>query len=239
MDLLADLTPAQREAVIHVDGPLAGPRRRGVGQDPGHHPTGRLHARQGDRRGEHPRPDLHQQGRRRDEERIEALAPRSGVWVGTFHGLCARLLRSYAPLVGIDRGFTIFDQSDRLRAVKDAMERLELEDASVTPERVDAAISRAKNDLVTPEMMSKRAGDHVQAVTAKVYARYQERSESRVGRRLRRPARPPRHDPQEAPRRPLRPRRPVPLRPRRRVSGHEPRPVRHHPGPASTGPTSA
>ena len=52
-------------------------------------------------------------------ERIEALVPRSRVWVGTFHGFCARLLRSYAPLVGIDRGFTIYDQADRLRAVKD------------------------------------------------------------------------------------------------------------------------
>ena len=109
------------------------------------------------------------------KERIETLVPRSGVWVGTFHGLCARLLRSYAPLVGIDRGFTIYDQSDRLRAVKDAMERLELEDAAVTPERIDSTISKAKNDLVTPEMMAKKAGDHVQAVTAKVYARYQER----------------------------------------------------------------
>ena len=61
-------------------------------------------------------------------ERIEALAPGSGVWVGTFHSLCARLLRTYAPLVGLDRGFTIYDQADRLRAVKQAMERLDLDE---------------------------------------------------------------------------------------------------------------
>ena len=175
MDLLADLTPAQREAVAHVDGPLL--VLAGAGSGKTRVITRRVAYMLGKGIGGANILALTFTNKAAGEmkERIEALAPRSGVWVGTFHGLCARLLRTYAPLVGIDRGFTIFDQSDRLRAVKDAMERLELEDASVTPERVDSAISRAKNDLVTPEAMSKRAGDHVQAVTAKVYARYQER----------------------------------------------------------------
>ena len=175
MDLLADLTPAQREAVIHVDGPLLVLAAAGSGKT--RVITRRVAYMLGKGIGGANILALTFTNKAAGEmkERIEALTPKSGVWVGTFHGLCARLLRSYAPLVGIDRGFTIFDQSDRLRAVKDAMERLELEDASVTPERVDAAISRAKNDLVTPEAMAKRAGDHVQAVTAKVYARYQER----------------------------------------------------------------
>jgi DNA helicase-2/ATP-dependent DNA helicase PcrA len=108
-------------------------------------------------------------------ERIGSLVPDSGVWVGTFHGLCARLLRTYAPLVGLDRGFTIYDQADRLRAVKQAMERMDLDGMTVTPERIDAAISRAKNDLVTPEIMARRAGDHIAAVTSRVFAAYQER----------------------------------------------------------------
>ena len=73
----------------------------------------------------------------------------------------------------------------------------------VTPERVDAAISRAKNDLVTPEMLAARGdADHVAAVVAKVYAAYQERLRELVGRRFRRPARPHRHDPQGTPGRP-------------------------------------
>ena len=175
MDLLADLTPAQREAVTHVEGPLLVLAAAGSGK-----------TRVITRRVAHMLSrgigganilalTFTNKAAGEMKQRIEALTPKSGVWVGTFHGLCARLLRTYAPLVGIDRGFTIFDQSDRLRAVKDAMERLELEDASVTPERIDSAISRAKNDLVTPEIMAKRVGDHVQAVTAKVYARYQER----------------------------------------------------------------
>ena len=175
MDLLADLTPAQREAVTAVDGPLL--VLAGAGSGKTRVITRRVAYMLGKGIGGANILALTFTNKAAGEMkgRIEALVPRSGVWVGTFHGLCARLLRTYAPLVGIDRGFTIFDQSDRLRAVKDAMERLELEDASVTPERIDAAISRAKNDLVTPEAMSRRAGDHVQAVTAKVYARYQER----------------------------------------------------------------
>ena len=175
MDLLADLTPAQREAVTAVDGPLL--VLAGAGSGKTRVITRRVAYMLGKGIGGANILALTFTNKAAGEMkgRIEALVPRSGVWVGTFHGLCARLLRTYAPLVGIDRSFTIFDQSDRLRAVKDAMERLELEDASVTPERIDAAISRAKNDLVTPEVLSKRAGDHVQAVTAKVYARYQER----------------------------------------------------------------
>ena len=175
MDLLADLTPSQRQAVTHVDGPLlvlagAGSGKTRVITRRVAHLLGRgvpgknvlaitfTNKAAGEMRG-----------------RIAALAPGAGVWVGTFHALCARLLRTYAPLVGIDRGYTIYDQADRLRAVKQAMSAVDLDGASVTPERVDAAISRAKNDLLSPEAYAKRAGDHVSAVSARVYALYQKR----------------------------------------------------------------
>ena len=63
-------------------------------------------------------------------QRIDALAPGAGVWVGTFHSLCARLLRTYAPLVGLDRGFTIYDQADcasACRSKQAMLERLDLD----------------------------------------------------------------------------------------------------------------
>jgi DNA helicase-2/ATP-dependent DNA helicase PcrA len=175
MDLLVDLTPAQRSAVTHVEGPLLVLAGAGSGK------TRVITRRVG---------HLLAQGiagktilaltftnkaAGEMRQRILTLAPDAGVWVGTFHGLCARLLRSYAPLVGLDRGFTIYDQADRLRAIKQAMESLSLDDSVVTPDRIESVISRAKNDLVPPALLAQRNRDHVDAVVAAVYPAYQER----------------------------------------------------------------
>jgi DNA helicase-2/ATP-dependent DNA helicase PcrA len=175
MDLLADLTPAQRQAVTHVDGPLLVLAGAGSGKTRviTRRVANLLH--QGIAGGSVLALTFTNKAAGEMRERIEALAPKAGVWVGTFHGLCARLLRTHAPLVGIDRGFTIYDQADRLRAVKRAMEGLDLDGVTITPERIDAAISRAKNDLVTPDQMAHRARDHVDVVTAKVFRVYRDR----------------------------------------------------------------
>jgi DNA helicase-2/ATP-dependent DNA helicase PcrA len=175
MDLLADLTPAQRQAVTHVDGPLL--VLAGAGSGKTRVITRRVAylLRQGVAGENVLALTFTNKAAGEMRERIGALAPDAGVWVGTFHSLCARLLRTYAPLVGIDRGFTIYDQADRLRAVKQVMAQLDLDGVSVTPERVDAAISRAKNELIDPEAFGKRTGDHVAAVAARVYSRYQKR----------------------------------------------------------------
>jgi len=175
MDLLADLTPAQREAVTTIDGPLLVLAGAGSGKT-------RVITRRIASMLERGIPGKNilaltftNKAAGEMKARVEAIAPGAGVWLGTFHSLCARLLRTYAPLVGLDRGFTIYDQGDRLRAVRDAMERMKLDELSVTPEKVDAAISRAKNDLLTPEALARRGGDHVAAVAAKVFAAYQAR----------------------------------------------------------------
>src|SRR5437660_2136110 len=137
MDLLADLTPAQREAVTHVDGPLLVLAGAGSGKT---RVITRRVAYLLDR-GIDGRNILAltftNKAAGEMRARISALVPNSGVWVGTFHSMCARLLRSYAPLVGLDRGFTIYDQADRVRAIKQVMSQLDLDGVSVTPERVD------------------------------------------------------------------------------------------------------
>ena len=176
MDLFADLTPAQRVAVGHVDGPLLVLAAAGSGKT-------RVITRrvahllnQGIGGGQVLALTFTNKAAGEMRARIEALAPGAGVWVGTFHGLCARLLRSYAHLVGLDHGFTIYDQADRLKAVKKAMERIDLDGLSVTPERVDAIISRAKNDLLSPDQLAGKVdGDHATTVAAKVFRAYQER----------------------------------------------------------------
>jgi DNA helicase II / ATP-dependent DNA helicase PcrA len=175
MDLLADLTPAQREAVTSIDGPLL--VLAGAGSGKTRVITRRMAymLTQGIKGPQILGLTFTNKAAGEMKARVEAIAPSSGVWLGTFHSVCARLLRTYAPLVGLDRGFTIYDQGDRLRAVKETMARLKLDDVAVTPERVDAAISRAKNDLLTPEALARRGADHVAAVAAKVFKAYQER----------------------------------------------------------------
>jgi DNA helicase-2/ATP-dependent DNA helicase PcrA len=173
MDLLADLTAAQRAAVTHVDGPLLVLAGAGSGK------TRVITRRVGYLLGQGiPGAQIlaltfTNKAAGEMRQRITTLAPDQGVWVGTFHGLCARLLRTYAPLVGLDRGFTIYDQADRVRAIRQTMESCSLDDLAVTPEKIEAAISRAKNDLLTPDALARRGRDHVDAVTARVFREYQ------------------------------------------------------------------
>ncbi|MDB5349897.1 MAG: pcrA2 [Planctomycetota bacterium] len=176
IDLFSDLTPAQCEAVSHVDGPLL--VLAGAGSGKTRVITRRVAylMKQGIAGSNILALTFTNKAAGEMRERIAALKPDSGVWCGTFHALCARLLRQYGHLVGLDRGFTIYDQSDRLKAVKEAMDRLDMEGLGVTAEKVDATISRAKNDLLTPEKMASRGdADHVTAVVARVYKMYQER----------------------------------------------------------------
>jgi DNA helicase-2/ATP-dependent DNA helicase PcrA len=175
MDLLADLTPPQREAATTINGPML--VLAGAGSGKTRVITRRIAymLSQGIKGPNILALTFTNKAAGEMKARVEAIAPGAGVWLGTFHSLCARLLRTYAPLVGLDRGFTIYDQGDRLRAVKDAMERMKLDELSVTPEKVDAAISKAKNDLLTPEGLARRGGDHVAAVAAQVYTAYQKR----------------------------------------------------------------
>ena len=72
------------------------------------------------------------------------------VWVGTFHRFCARLLRKYAPLVGLRENYTIYDAGDSVRALRQAIGRLKLDVDRFPPDSLAKAISWAKNHLITP-----------------------------------------------------------------------------------------
>jgi DNA helicase-2/ATP-dependent DNA helicase PcrA len=90
----------------------------------------------------------------------------------TFHSLCLRILRHYAPAVGLPANFTIFDSSDQTKVVKEALKALEMSSTNFTPSSVHAAISDAKNKLQTPEQFSQQAGDFFQKQVARVYHKY-------------------------------------------------------------------
>src|ERR1700694_5649071 len=90
--------------------------------------------------------------------RVSDLLLRAGVppaqpWLSTFHSLCARLLRREAANAGLPRDFAIYDDDDQLAAVKLAMNKLQIEDDSMTPRIVLSRISYAKNHGKPPEQL--------------------------------------------------------------------------------------
>ncbi len=107
--------------------------------------------------------------------RVEALLGEdcSRMWVSTFHSLCARLLRREAPAIGLSRDFVIYDSSDQLTVVKQALKDLQIDDSFVQPRAALSRISHAKNRMETPEQMASTAGwNRRDESISKIYAKY-------------------------------------------------------------------
>jgi DNA helicase-2/ATP-dependent DNA helicase PcrA len=174
-DLLADLTPAQREAVTHIEGPLL--VLAGAGSGKTRVITRRVAylLQQGIRPHRILAITFTNKAAGEMRQRIEALVPNSRVWISTFHSLGARLLRQYANRLGLDANFTIYDQADRNRLVKGVLESAKIDNVHFTPERIQAAISKAKNQLLSPENYAARAGDFYTQIVAQVYPVYEKR----------------------------------------------------------------
>lgn len=176
MDPLLDhLNPAQREAASHVAGPLlvlAGPgsgKTRVVT-----HRIAHL-LREGVRPSEILALTFTNKAAEEMRSRVHALAPGERVWVSTFHRFGARLLREYASLVGLTQNFTIYDMEDARQTLRRAIEAAQIRTAHYTPERIAAAISTAKNQLITADKYEPRAGSPLSRVVAEAYPAYQRR----------------------------------------------------------------
>ena len=169
------LTPAQREAVEHREGPLL------VLAGPGSGKTRVITHRVANllRHGVPPRRivALTFTNKAADEmrARIDQLAPGQPVWMSTFHRFCARLLRDYAPSIGIRENYTIYDTSDSRQVLKRTLEALDIDATLYTPERIAAAISWAKNNLITAEQYEPRSGHPLGNIVSRVYPAYQAR----------------------------------------------------------------
>ncbi len=94
-------------------------------------------------------------------------------WMGTFHGICVRLLRMEGQAIGIARNYVIYDEDDRLALVKQAMKQLSISDRDIKPSAAVAAISKAKNDLITPPEFELTVHYPYQKNVAKIYALYE------------------------------------------------------------------
>lgn len=98
-----------------------------------------------------------------------------GMWVSTFHSMCVRILRADAERLGFTQGFTIYDDGDSKRLVRDIMAELDIDPKRFPLNALRNRISQAKNDLVVPDAFADAAIDPVGKQAARVYRRLQER----------------------------------------------------------------
>src|SRR5438093_12387493 len=176
MHFLDALNPEQREAVLHIRGPLL--ILAGAGSGKTRVITSRIAYLVGDGHAE-PHEVLAVTFTNKAAEemraRVEALlgSECSGMWMSTFHSLCARLLRREAPAIGLSRDFVIYDSSDQLTVVKRALKDLHIDDTFVQPRVALARISHAKNRMEGPDAIAANAGwNRKDEQIAKVYALY-------------------------------------------------------------------
>ncbi|HEX4346596.1 MAG TPA: UvrD-helicase domain-containing protein [Vicinamibacterales bacterium] len=176
MQFLDTLNPEQREAVLHIKGPLL--ILAGAGSGKTRVITSRIAYLVGDGHAE-PNEVLAVTFTNKAAEemrgRVEALlgSEVGGMWVSTFHALCARLLRREGPAIGLSRDFVIYDSSDQLTVVKQALKALHVEEAFVQPRAALSRISHAKNRMETPESITESAGwNRRDEYIAKIYAYY-------------------------------------------------------------------
>src|SRR5436305_4587959 len=96
--------------------------------------------------------------------------------LGTFHAICARVLRieaDYLAPMGLNKSFVIFDTDDQSTLVKQAIKALDLDEKQYRPITIQSMISRAKNDLQSPDQMAELASKYLEEVAARVYKQYQ------------------------------------------------------------------
>ncbi len=94
-------------------------------------------------------------------------------WMGTFHGICVRLLRSEGDVIGIARNFVIYDEDDRRGLIKQAMKQLSISDKEIKAQSASSAISTAKNEMTNPDEYSASAQAPYQKNVAKIYKKYE------------------------------------------------------------------
>ncbi len=172
--LLDDLNPQQRQAVTAGDGQvlvLAGP-----GSGKTRVLTRRLAyliERQGVPAYDIIAVTFTNKAAREMEHRVVTLVSQNleGIWLGTFHAMCARLLRRESAYLPFSASFVIFDDSDQQTLIKRAMRELNIDEKIHRPAGVHAAISAAKNDLQLPKDVPRRT--YRDEVVARVYEKYQ------------------------------------------------------------------
>jgi DNA helicase-2/ATP-dependent DNA helicase PcrA len=175
---LADLNPAQREAVLTTEGPLLVIAGAGSGKTRVlTYRVAHLINAIGVKPNEILAITFTNKAAGEMRERLEHLLGNRAraIWILTFHAACGRILRREAQRLGYRSNFTIYDQADQRRLVKQCLEELERDPKRFTPPGIHNVISRAKNELVGPVEFKERVASFYDQTVAEVYELYQRR----------------------------------------------------------------
>src|SRR5690349_7442704 len=175
---LADLNPAQREAVLATEGPLLVIAGAGSGKTRVlTYRVGHLITACGVKPNEILAITFTNKAANEMKERLEDLLGPTArrLWILTFHAACGRILRREAPRLGYRTNFTIYDQADQIRLTKACLEELERDPKRFVPRGIHAQISAAKNQLVGPDEYKTRVASFYDQTVADTYELYQRR----------------------------------------------------------------
>jgi DNA helicase-2/ATP-dependent DNA helicase PcrA len=175
---LASLNPAQREAVLHTEGPLLVIAGAGSGKTRVlTHRVAHLISAVGVKPNEILAITFTNKAAGEMRERLtNMLGPMArAIWILTFHAACGRILRSEAERLGYKSNFTIYDSADQVRLVKQCLDDLEKDPKRFVPRGIHAQISNAKNQLITPAMYAEQLSSFYEQTVAEVYELYQKR----------------------------------------------------------------
>ncbi len=177
MDILAELNPAQREAVEAIEGPvliLAGPgsgKTRVIA-----HRVAYLIKVCGVSPHRIMAVTFTNKAAKEMVERLKRLIGERMVGdltIGTFHAICARILRQAGRAIDVDPRFVIYDDEDQLSLLKRAIQEIGLDPKQYAPRAISSAISAAKSGTVTPSEYAKSTKSYFEEVVGRVYERYQ------------------------------------------------------------------
>ena len=109
-------------------------------------------------------------------ERLQQLLGQvmEALTIGTFHAICARILRREGKAINLEPSFVIYDEDDQLRLVKQVLEELNLDPKQYNPQALRSAISAAKSHLISPDHYAQLVSSYFEEIVHRVYQRYQQ-----------------------------------------------------------------
>ncbi|MBM4446346.1 MAG: AAA family ATPase [Chloroflexi bacterium] len=177
MDVLAELNPDQKKAVETIDGPLlivAGPgsgKTRVIT-----HRIAYLIKVCGINPHRIMAVTFTNKAAREMAERLGKLLGQTAdaLTLGTFHAICARILRQEGKAIGLDSRFVIYDEEDQLSLIKQSLQELDLDPKQYIPRAIQSAIKYAKSRLLTPSDYAQQTSNYFEGIVQRVYERYQQ-----------------------------------------------------------------